>query len=141
MDNSSPLQRSWKIFKKSFSVDTSEEPMYMMTRYHFGSSAATIAAFYNLFLIRQRVIKNAIYISRSNNPRVVKVMCGVIGSLYLYGLYILWHIPSLFAEVAVRNYWASEDAVTNSLMREKLEELLFSDARLKKILTDDGLKI
>ena len=110
-------RRGWNIFSSSFTVDTSEEPMHMMTRYHFGSMFATVAAIYNLFLIRQKVIKNAVFLSKSNNPRVVKTMCLVVGSLYFYGLYALWHIPSLFSEIAVRVYWSTEDACTNVLMR------------------------
>jgi hypothetical protein len=69
----------------------------MMTRHGVGSLAATVAAAYNLFLIRQRVIKNAIYLTKSNNPTVVKLMCVVVGSIYYMGLYCLWHIPPFFS--------------------------------------------
>jgi hypothetical protein len=69
----------------------------MMTRYRMGSIFATVAALYNVFLIRQRIIKNAISLTKSNNPRVVKSMCLVVGSLYFAGLYCLWHIPSFFS--------------------------------------------
>lgn len=69
----------------------------MMTRYGVGSRLATVAALYNLFLIRQRILKNAIYLTKSNNPRTVKLMCVLVGSIYFTGLYCLWKIPSFFA--------------------------------------------
>jgi hypothetical protein len=76
----------------------------MMTRYGVGTKIAAIAAAYNLFLIRQRVIKNAIYLTKSNSPRTVKTMCGVVGFAYYVGLYCLWQIPAFFSEVAARTY-------------------------------------
>ncbi len=87
-----------------------------MTRYHVGSTFATLAALYNVFLIRQKIIKNAIFLTKSKNPRVVKSMCLVVGSLYFAGLYCLWHVPSFFAEIAVRVYVSSEDVVTNLML-------------------------
>lgn len=90
-------EKSWRIFKNSFTVDTSEEPIYMMTRYRVGSIFATVAACYNVFLIRQKILKNAIYLSRSKNPKVVKFMSLIVGSIYFSGLYVVWHIPSFFS--------------------------------------------
>ena len=101
-------------------MDTTEEPIYMATRYGVGSTVASVAALYNLFLIRQRVIKNSIFLTKSKNPRVVKAMCVVVGSIYYGGLYLLWNLPSFFSEVAVRTYVASEDAVCNFLLRRHL---------------------
>lgn len=69
----------------------------MLTRYRFGTIAASAIALYNLFLIRQRVIKNAISLTKSNNPLAVKAMCVVVGSLYYVGLYCLWQIPTFFS--------------------------------------------
>jgi hypothetical protein len=109
-------KRGWSIFKKSFTVDTSEEPIYMMTRYRMGTLAATGAAAYNLFLIRQRNIKNARYLTKSTNPMIIKFMCGVVGAIYYMGLYCLWQIPPFFSEVAVRTYVSTEDLVTNILL-------------------------
>lgn len=79
----------------------------MATRYGMGNIFASIAALYNLFLIRQRVIKNAIYLTKSNNPKIVKSMSLVVGSLYYAGLYCIWHLPPFFSEIAVRCYVAS----------------------------------
>lgn len=110
------FEKCWKIFKRSFTVDTSEEPIYMTTRIHLGTFAALIMSIYNTFLIRQRIIKNAISLSKSNNPRVVKVMSVGIGSLYFVGLFCLWHIPSFFLEVAARLYCSVEDVTTNALL-------------------------
>ena len=67
-----------------------------MTRAHLGSIFAFFLAIYNTFLIRQRIIKNSIYITKSNNPIVVKGTCLVVGLMYFSGLYALWHIPSFF---------------------------------------------
>jgi len=134
------LQKGWKVFKASFSVDSSEEPIYMMTRYRFGSVFATGIAFYNLFLIRQRIIKNAIALTKSNNPKMVKGMCFVVGSIYYLGLYCLWHIPSFFAEIAVRSYISTEDAVTTIALKNQIEDILINDKRLKRVLLADGLK-
>jgi hypothetical protein len=69
----------------------------MMTRYKFGTLAATAAAGYNLFLIRQKIIKNAIYLTKSNHPTIVKFMCGIVGFVYYMGLYCLWQIPPFFS--------------------------------------------
>ncbi len=79
----------------------------MMTRYRFGTIASSLIALYNLFLMRQRIIKNAISLTKSNNPFIVKSMCLVVGSLYYVGLYCLWQIPTFFSEVAVRTYISS----------------------------------
>ncbi len=98
-----------------------------MTRYRVGSLFATVAAAYNLFLIRQRVIKNAIFLTKSNNPRIIKPMCFLVGSIYFLGLYCLWHIPSFFSETAVRVYVATEDAVTNLLLNKYAEEILIKN--------------
>lgn len=122
-------------------MDTTEEPIYMATRYGVGGTFATVAALYNLFLIRQRIIKNSIFLTKSNNPKVVKAMCLVVGSLYYAGLYSLWHIPSFFSEIGVRAYVASEDAVSNILLRDHLEQILLNNPRLKKSLEKDGLRL
>lgn len=78
----------------------------MATRYRYGSIVATMMAFYNLFLIRQRIIKNSIALTKSNNSKIVKFSCVLVGSVYFSGLYILWQVPSFFAETAARTYVA-----------------------------------
>ena len=113
----------------------------MMTRYHAGSYFATIAAIYNTFLLRQKIIKNSIFLTKSNNPRFVKPMCFVIGSFYFFGLYCLWHIPSFFAEVAVRVYVATEDTVSNILLKKYLEEILCENVKLGNVLEKDGVRL
>ncbi len=113
----------------------------MATRYRMGSLFATIAAFYNTFLLRQKILKNSIYITKSTNPRVVKSMCLIVGAFYFFGLYCLWHIPSFFAEIAVRLYVATEDTVTNVLLKRYLEEILGNNPKLDKVLEKDGLRL
>lgn len=113
----------------------------MATRYGIGSTFATIAALYNLFLIRQTIIKNAIYLTKSNKPRIVKAMSVVVGSMYFTGLYCLWHIPSFFSEVAVRVYVSTEDVVTNRLLKRHAEQILLNEQKVDKILKKDGLKL
>jgi hypothetical protein len=93
----------------------------MMTKHGLGCFLATMAAVYNLFLIRQRIIKNAIFLTKSNNPRVVKLMCVAVGSVYFAGLYCCWKIPCLFAEIAARTYVATEDSVTSLLLENFTE--------------------
>ena len=122
-------------------MDTSEEPIYMATRYGIGGTFASVAALYNLFLLRQRIIKNSIFLSKSNNPKVVKTMCVVVGSIYYAGLYCLWHLPSFFSEVGVRVYVASEDAVSNILLRKHLEQILLGNPQLMKSVEKDGLRL
>ena len=120
------VKKYWSIFKSSFSVDTSEEPIYMASRAHLGTLFAFGMACYNTFLIRQRIIKHAIYLTKSNNPTIVKAMTGVVGFLYFSGLYVIWHIPSFFTEIAVRVYVSTEDTVTNYLLKDKLRNSVFS---------------
>lgn len=113
----------------------------MATRYRMGSLFATIAAFYNTFLLRQKILKNSIYITKSTNPHVVKSTCLIVGAFYFFGLYCLWHIPSFFAEIAVRLYVATEDTVTNVLLKRYLEEILGNNPKLDKVLEKDGLRL
>ena len=120
------MKKYWNIFKSSFSVDTSEEPIYMATRSHLGTFCALAMACYNTFLIRQRIIKNAIHLTKSNNPRIVKAMTGIVGFLYFTGLYVIWHIPSFFTEVAVRVYVSTEDVTTNYLLKDHLKNTIFN---------------
>lgn len=113
----------------------------MATRYGIGSMFATVAALYNLFLIRQTIIKNAIYLTKSNKPRIVRMMSVVVGSFYFTGLYCLWHIPSFFSEVAVRVYVSTEDVMTNRLLKRYAEQILLNEQKVGKILKKDGLKL
>ena len=85
-------------------INSTEEPTYLLTRQHFGSYVAFFAAGYNTFLLKQKIIKNAIAITKSKNPTVVKAAATGVSLLYFIGLGVVWHIPSLFAELAVRVY-------------------------------------
>ena len=49
---------------------------------------------------------------------------------------MVWHVPSFFAELAVRVYCASENAMTSVLFREYLRKEIFNERRLKAILKD-----
>lgn len=69
-----------------------------------GSLAAFFLAGYNTFLLRQKIIKNAIHLSKSNNPKVVGAVSVFVALLYYGGLAVVWHIPSFFSELAVRVY-------------------------------------
>jgi hypothetical protein len=51
---------------------------------------------YNTYLLRQVILKNAINLSKSNNPKVVKPVSVVVGGFYLMGLYVLWNVPCFF---------------------------------------------
>ena len=97
----------WRIFKHYMFVNSTEEPTYLLTRQHFGSYAAVVLAGYNTFLLKQKILKNAISISKSNNPTIVKLAAVGVGLCYFSGLAISWHVPSLFAELAVRVYCSS----------------------------------
>jgi hypothetical protein len=72
-----------------------------------GSYLAFFLSCYNVFLVRQNILKNAIHITKSNNPKVVKIASILVGSFYFIGLYLLWNIPCFFTEIAVRSYCAS----------------------------------
>jgi hypothetical protein len=69
----------------------------LLTRQHFGSYAALVIAGYNTFLLKQKIIKNAIHITKSNNPNVVVGASFLVGAFYYAGLSIVWHIPSFFS--------------------------------------------
>jgi hypothetical protein len=92
----------------------------MFTRSHMGNIFGGIMAVYNLYLLRQKVIKNAIHVTKSTNSIVVKGMSLVVGVLYFMGLYVMWQIPPFFCEVAVRVYCATEDTVTTSMIKSHL---------------------
>ena len=99
-----------------------------------GSYIAFVAAGYNTFLLKQKILKNAIFITKSNNPTVVKSASVGVALLYFSGLSIMWHIPSIFAELAVRVYCSSENAATTVLFRSYLRNEIFSDQRLNSVL-------
>lgn len=107
----------WSIFKYYLVVNSTEEPTYLLTRQHMGSLIAFGLAGYNTFLLRQKIIKNAIHLTKSNNPQVVAAASALVGGLYYAGLSIVWHIPSFFSELAVRVYCSSENAATTILFR------------------------
>ena len=62
-----------------------------------GSTMAFGVAAYNTFLLRQKIIKNAIHLTKSNNPRVVVAAGAVVTGFYFIGLSLVWHIPSFFS--------------------------------------------
>ena len=84
------------IFSYYLLVNSTEEPTYLITRQHIGSMLAFPVAAYNTYLLRQKIIKNAIHLTKSNNPKIVMGGCIAVGSLYYLGLAIVWHIPSFF---------------------------------------------
>jgi hypothetical protein len=65
---------------------------------------ATGLAAYNTFLLRQKILKNAIHLTKSNKPVIVGTASFIVGTFYFAGLSIVWHIPSFFSELAVRVY-------------------------------------
>ena len=87
----------WEVFRYYMMVNSTEEPTYLLTRQHLGSYVAFGLAGYNTFLLRQKIIKNAISITRSNNPKVVGVASLGVGLYYFLGLAVVWNIPSFFA--------------------------------------------
>ncbi len=99
----------------------------MITRQHLGSLLAFGVAGYNTFLLRQTIIKNAIHLTKSNNPKVVGPACFLVGAFYYAGLAITWHIPSFFTELAVRVYCSAENASTTMLFREGIKGELFRE--------------
>ena len=48
-------------------------------------------------------MKHSIFISRTNNPKVVKAVSLFVGGAYLAGLFAVWHVPPLFIEISLRN--------------------------------------
>jgi hypothetical protein len=94
----------WSVFKYYLFVNSTEEPTYLLTRQHVGSLAAFAIAGYNTFLLRQKIIKNAIHLTKSNNPKIVIGTSFFVAAFYYVGLTIVWHIPSFFSELAVRVY-------------------------------------
>jgi hypothetical protein len=82
-----------------------------------GSVLALGLAAYNTFLLRQKIIKNAIHLTKSNHPRVVSAASLLVGGFYYAGLAVVWHVPSFFCELAVRVYCSAENATTTVLFR------------------------
>ena len=69
-----------------------------------GSYVAVGLGLYNTYLLRQTILKNTIALTRSNNPTIVRTGSAVVAGFYFVGLTAVWHIPSFFAELAVRVY-------------------------------------
>ena len=92
-----------------------------------GSLVAFGMAGYNTFLLRQKIIKNAIHLTKSNNPHVVRPACFLVAAFYYVGLALTWHIPSFFTELAVRVYCSAENASTTMLFREGIKHELFRE--------------
>ena len=126
----------WRIFTHYLLVNSTEEPTYLLTRQHFGSYAASALAGYNTYLLRQKIIKNAISLTKSTRPPVVRAASMIVAGFYFCGLCVMWHIPSFFAELAVRVYCSSENAATTILFREYLRRQVFSEQRLSYILRE-----
>lgn len=97
MDNISKFKDFWNTFAYYLLVNSTEEPTYLITRQHFGSLLAFGLATYNTFLLRQKIIKNAIHLTKSTNTKIVTAGCFIVGSFYYIGLALVWHIPSFFA--------------------------------------------
>lgn len=103
-DSSDSWSEFWQVFRYYLLVNSTEEPTYLLTRQHMGSTIAFGVAAYNTFLLRQKIIKNAIHLTKSNNPRVAVAAGVVVAGFYFAGLSLVWHIPSFFSELAVRVY-------------------------------------
>lgn len=78
-----------------------------MTRDHTGSYIAMAMSIYNVYLLRQNILKNAIHLTKSNNLKIVRPASFVVGGFYFLGLFVLWNIPCFFTEIAVRVYCAT----------------------------------
>jgi len=62
-----------------------------------GSLIAFGLAGYNTFLLKQKILKNAISLSKSNKSTIVVPVAAGVGCMYYLGLCVVWHIPSFFA--------------------------------------------
>ncbi len=98
-----------------------------MTRDHTGSYVAMALSVYNVYLLRQTILKNTIHLTKSNNLRIVKPVSAIVGGFYFMGLYILWNVPCFFTEVAVRVYCATETATTNVLLKNHLNNSILNE--------------
>ncbi len=114
------------MFRYYLLVNSTEEPTYLLTRQHTGSTIAFGVAAYNTFLLRQKIIKNAIHLTKSNHPRVVIPASILVASFYFAGLSAVWHVPSFFSELAVRVYCSAENATTTVLFRDHIRRSIFS---------------
>ncbi|KRX02543.1 hypothetical protein PPERSA_11883 [Pseudocohnilembus persalinus] len=70
---------------------------------------------YNLYHLKQKIIKDSIALTRSKNIFVVRSMCLLVGSCYYLGLLAVWHIPSLSIQMSYNLYQASMQATINYL--------------------------
>lgn len=91
-----------------------------------GSKIAFCLATYNLYNIRQRIIKQAIHLTKSKNPWVIRGACFYVGLFYYAGLLLIWHIPSISTEFAfyffMGNVYSSLNLCLNQ--KEKAEKLI-----------------
>lgn len=99
--------KPWKLFKYYITANAQDEPIFLATRQNLGSYVAFIMAIYNTFLLKQKILKNSIFITKSNNPIVIVSASIFVGAFYFTGLACLWHIPSFFCEIAARVYSAT----------------------------------
>ncbi|KAM3144392.1 hypothetical protein pb186bvf_003556 [Paramecium bursaria] len=71
-------------------------------RHHIGSSLAFCMAVHNLYYMKQSILKQTIHLTKSNNPKVIKIARIPLYGIYFIVLSALWHIPSISAEIGVR---------------------------------------
>jgi hypothetical protein len=56
--------------------------------------------------------------------------------MYYLGLCCVWHVPSFFAEIAVRIYCAAENASTSVLFHNYLQKEILNEKRINYILKE-----
>ena len=61
-----------------------------------------VMTFVNFYRIRQRIIKHAIFLTRSTNPWIVKIGSLFVGTVYFFGLLAAWHMFPMYLELGLR---------------------------------------
>ncbi len=114
------MSPSKNLNKTSLDVKkTVKRRKFIIFRAYYGSKIGLCLATYNLYNIRQTIIKQAIHLTKSKNPWVVKGACFYVGLVYYIGLIMIWQIPSISTEFAYYFFLANANSSFNLFMSQK----------------------
>lgn len=73
-------------------------------RFHTGSHIAAVCATINIYKIRQLILKYTISLTRSKNPKFLKLARIPIGFFFYVFLIMIWHIPSITVQFSYYSF-------------------------------------
>ena len=108
MDNGPERERLFNFLNRYFSskyyfkvglISALRKESIGTLKWHIGGYIACLGATWNLFSLRQNILKHSLHICKSKSKFVLYPTIGFIGTMYYLGLIGVWHIPSFSAEV------------------------------------------